>query len=130
MKKITAILLMIFYLVPALGFSITTHFCGGDLLGVSLNVQDASKCSLCGSEKMSSDCCKTNTTVVKIKDTQSKDATLEISFIKNISKQLFSFSKEFYSIQSVLMINFNSFGSPPNILIDYKIYLLNRVFRI
>jgi hypothetical protein len=129
MKKTAAILLMIFYLIPALGFSITTHFCAGELTNVSLYADDATQCT-CGSEKMGSGCCSSSTTFVKIKDSQSKDAFTEINLVKSLTKLFFSFPSSIISINQVTNTDFSSFRSPPDISIDDPIYILNRVFRI
>lgn len=129
MKKAAAILLMIFYLIPALGFSITTHFCAGELADVSLYADDATKC-ICGAEKMGSGCCSSNTTFVKIKDSQSKDSFTEFNFVKSLAKLFFSFPSSIISINQVTNTDFSSFSSPPDISIDDPIYILNSVFRI
>lgn len=129
MKRIAAILLMIFYMIPAMGFSITTHFCAGELASVSFYSTDGGKC-ICGAEKMGSGCCSSKTTIVKIKDTQSKDATFEISFIKSLTKPLHSYLVPITITPSVSKTDFSLFRVPPDISKDDPIYILNGVFRI
>lgn len=119
---------MVFYLVPALGFSITTHFCAGELADVSF-YSDDNKC-ICGAEKMDSGCCSSTTTFVKIKDSQTKSASTEINFVKSLTKIFYTFPYSIIKISSISKTAFSSFGSPPNISIDDPIYILNRVFRI
>lgn len=128
MKRASAILLIVFYLIPALGFSITTHFCAGELADVSF-YSDDSKC-VCGAEKMNTGCCSSTTTFVKIKDSQTKSASTNINFVKSLTKLFYTYPSSIIKTSSVSRTDFSSFGSPPDISVDDPIYILNRVFRI
>ena len=55
-----------------MGITITTHYCGGKLASVSVNLLDTEKCA-CGSKKMKKDCCKTTTCTFSIKEVQQKN---------------------------------------------------------
>lgn len=116
-------------MIPALGFTITTHYCAGELASVSLDSNDPGKC-ICGGKKMGSNCCSSNTIIVKLKDTQSKDAAFEISFVKTITKLFYSFTGVLLPGNQIVNSDFYQFHPPPDLLKDDPIYKLNRVFRI
>ena len=69
MKKTSIILLIFFYLMPVIGFSITSYYCGGKLVDISFFINDEGKCD-CGSKMGQNNCCKNKTTNIKFKDTQ------------------------------------------------------------
>lgn len=72
MKKILAISLLSLYLVSAIGFTISLHYCGGDLASLAI----FNKASCCCDEqkeiKKKDDCCKNEYKSFKIKDEQIK----------------------------------------------------------
>ncbi|MEO8149146.1 MAG: hypothetical protein ABI723_15985 [Bacteroidia bacterium] len=68
MKKITATLLVVIYLIPAIGLSVNTHHCGGMLAAIHLVfLSDKHKCG-CGKKAMKKDCCKDKVQQFKISD--------------------------------------------------------------
>lgn len=66
MKKAISIVFIFIFLFSSSGFSITTHYCKGKLQ--SVNILFGKKGCSCGKKKMSKDCCKDKTNIVKISD--------------------------------------------------------------
>lgn len=129
MKKITVILLLICYLMPAIGMTVVTHYCGGKLTSVSLQLSGTEKCP-CGSKKMKKDCCKTKTCTFKIKDEQQQAPQLSVDFNKTISFQ----PAIIHTCNATIFCasvekDFHTHHPPPD-KIKQPLYLLNQVFRI
>ncbi|MFI5221971.1 MAG: hypothetical protein ACHQK8_06585 [Bacteroidia bacterium] len=68
MKRIVTLLLIFFYLVPSIGFSMDLHFCGDKVTGISVSLLHTDKCK-CG-KKAAAKCCKEVQVTVKISDSQ------------------------------------------------------------
>ncbi len=124
-----AILLMLFYIIPAIGVNVSSHFCAGDQVIVPSCSKEEKNCS-CGAKIMKKGCCEEKRQILKIDDTQQKAelisqkfsnpfhavisipaAFAQVVFIKNIRTIIAQF---------LSALNFNR----------QPIYLLNRVFRI
>lgn len=130
MKKFLVTLLMLLYLIPAVGVTFSAHFCGEELASISHSVTEAEKC-LCGMQPMKKSCCEDKQLQIKMDDNQQKTELLSPKF-SNPFHILFS-------IPSVLEIPFvfqsnndrnHSFYNPPQLFFKRHIYLLNNVLRI
>lgn len=127
MKKATVLLLLVFYLIPTIGMTVSAHFCGGKLTSVSMQLLGNEKCP-CGSKKMKKDCCKTNT--IKIIHEQQQAPHLSIDFSKLFSVHHAIIQTEtnsfFFSIVEAEFYKHHS----PALLLKQPLYLINSVFRI
>ncbi len=129
MKKIAAIFILVMYLVPALGFSMTTHFCGGELASISFYNTTDNTCT-CGNEMMSSDCCKNIIMHAEFSDSQDKAPTVTLDLLK-AAKDLgvlhtFVFCFSYVLPEPVATIH----PHPPDNKPDNPLYLRHQVFRI
>lgn len=69
MKKILAILLLIPYLITAIGLNLSLHHCGGEITSVSFGIEHGSDCP-CGSKEMKKDCCDDEHVNIKLNSEQ------------------------------------------------------------
>lgn len=128
MKKITAILIMIIYLIPALGFSINAHYCGDKLASVSFDLLNSEKCA-CGSKKMKSKCCKTKSFSLKIEDSQKQTPQLLIEYDKVFKAHAGIVTIPFIGYYKVSQNSFSNHHHPPN-KPKLQLYLTFQVFRL
>ncbi len=128
MKRITIVLLTTLYLLPAIGFSINVHWCGGKASSVAIEVLNNGKCA-CGKE-MKKGCCKDIKTIVKLTDNQ-KNTTQLTSPQNNQVKLLSEVSiiTQQTSLSQATVISFTNYHSPPSNCKN-SVYLSNCVFRI
>ena len=130
MKRIIIILQLFFYLIPAIGVSVSTHYCGGKLTMVSLNYSDGHDCS-CGSKEMKKDCCKDERTYIKLKNEQQKTQQVTVNPFKNFGKPIPVCNTIQAYIQPFLTSRFsNYYLPPPEQKSGQPIYLLHQVFRV
>ena len=129
MKKFFATILMLLYLIPAIGVNVSAHFCGEELASLSHAVARETKC-FCGSRETKKPCCEDKQVKIKIDDNQQKAELLTQKFSNpfHIQFTIPAVLEIPYVFKSAEPFNY-SYYNPPN---RYKqpIYLLNRVFRI
>jgi len=128
MKKIGVIILLFCYLMPAIGLSVTQHYCGGKLVSVSVFSASSPKCS-CGKKLMKKDCCEDKIIVLKLKDTQN----FAKKVVGNFS-QTFKLITQCFPIYNgpAVTLSFEKhlpFSHPP-LQKSESLYLLNQVFLI
>jgi hypothetical protein len=75
MKRITAILVALIYILPSIGYSIDTHWCRGRMVTFSISAFRPAKCATCPVPKK---CCKNIHTVVKLKDMQHASGGIKV----------------------------------------------------
>lgn len=120
---------MCLYIIPVIGVTVTTHYCGGKIASVSVNLIGSKKCS-CGSKKMKKDCCKTDICTFSIKDVQQKNVEYIFGCNNNFKVQPAIITVATTSVKPVIAENnFNNHHYPPD-KITHSLYLLNQVFRI
>ncbi len=71
MKKLSSILLLVFFLIANSGMAVNLHWCGGKLSSLDLNSIEKSNCG-CGKKAMKSNCCKDSNLLLKASDEFSK----------------------------------------------------------
>lgn len=108
MKKITAIFLLVLFLISNTGIAVAAHYCGGKLSSIVFFKLHNHPCK-CGKKAMKKDCCKDKIVIIKgenkaiksqiaVKITSvvhflSLTKTIEIFPIVNIKKEIPSFLK-------------------------------------
>ena len=127
MKRIIAILLGVFYLLPTIGYSMDVHWCGKKVSAVSFSpFKSSPKCSVC-SKPMG--CCKTTHTVVKINDSQHGSAGIKVIPDKTSQHVIGPFCASYASLSIAKTFGYLQSHSPP-IIRKQPDYLINSVFRI
>lgn len=128
MKKVTTILFILLYLLPAIGFSLDFHKCGKKIRVVSINAAHENKCP-CGS-KMPFNCCKDVHISLKLSENQKNSSQIIIPgniFFKHISYfvsiLVFDFSAPLF------VFDFTNYHAPP-FKSKQPVYLTNNVFII
>lgn len=131
MKKVAVLLLMFFYLIPAIGVTVSVHYCGGKVTSVSLNPFDAKRKCPCGSKKMKKDCCRDKNTTIKL-DTVQKNTQQIFNYVdvKFTELQTVILTKLFFEYNSVLSFSEISQSSHPPDRIRTPLYILLRIFII
>lgn len=83
MRKVAALMLMMFYLVLSIGVNLNAHFCGGHLKSVSVSTESGKCC--CDSGEKSNSCCTDKSVFVQY-DTDEKQIS---SFKFELGKLVF-----------------------------------------
>jgi len=130
MKKATIIFLMILYLLPTMGVSLSAHYCGGKVTSISLKLLDIRHKCPCGKKAMKKDCCKDETKIFKLDTEQQKVQMLTCSIIKSTDLQpeltnTFTFPHH----SQLYATRFDRFAHPPDDL-KHPLYIRHCVFRI
>ena len=132
MKKFAVILLMLLYLLPNLGFSLSAHYCADELASWSLTEKGGNICP-CNNKPMKKDCCENKRVLIKSTADQ-KDSPIEhLEFSKSVPIALvvsnfFSFSSKLFSFKNIKIDNYSLFHPPP--LRQLPIYILHSNFLI
>ena len=130
MKKIVVALLMFLYLIPAIGVSVSAHYCMGTVTSVSLELfNDGHHCP-CGSKAMKKDCCRDESTIIKLKSEQQKSQQVSSTIIKVTDFQP-AFTAIFtigYPLPSLISEFTNTTQPPDNV--KHPLYIRHHVFRI
>jgi hypothetical protein len=74
MKQIAIIFLLLTYLLPSIGITISKHYCGGELSSTQFLCFAQHECG-CGEKEMKADCCRDESTTIKIDDEQNTSHT-------------------------------------------------------
>lgn len=86
MKKLIALIFLMMYAANVIGATIHTHYCMGDVAGISLSGFEGKKCSKCGMEDGDKKgCCKDVKTELKIDSEHQKQHAHDLSFNKIIN---------------------------------------------
>lgn len=130
MKRIASILLFLIYLVPAIGVSVTMHYCGGRLASASLRLRPESKVCPCGMKAVKRSCCKDKTVFIKLAADQSWIKVATPTF-KNIEQKaaLPVRSDRMPALTGTYQIHDTPYDPPPYSE-GCRIFLRNRVVRI
>ncbi len=120
---------MCLYIIPVIGVTVTTHYCGGKLSSVAVYLSGTEKCA-CGSKKMKRDCCKTTTCTFSMKEVQQKNGEYTFGCNDNFKVQPAITTTTNCIVQSLIFENniSNHHFLPDKI--THSLYLLHQVFRI
>lgn len=130
MKRITIILLMFLYLIPAIGVTVSAHHCGGKITSVSLKILDFGHKCPCGKKPMKKNCCKDETKTFKLKSEQQKAHQYSLKVFKTFTVQPALVENFTFCYQEPLVLSeFSTVDHPPNDL-KHPLYIRYRVFRI
>lgn len=130
MKRIVIILLMFFYLIPTIGVTVSAHYCGGKVTSVSFMAFDTKHKCPCGSKKMPKDCCKDETTTIKLDDEQQKNQPAFSYVVEILDFQPALTTNFTYNYRTPLLsTDFDHSTHPPDDL-KHPPYIRHRVFRI
>jgi hypothetical protein len=126
-KKLSALFLVVLYIVTATGFALNLHYCCADITSVSFNspLKSSGKLAAC---KMN--CCHDKHIDVKVKDAHQAQPQLFLAKAVAFIAPKASFAD--FAFNWCKAINEKSFGKdPPGALFSGPvIYLKNCVFRI
>ena len=131
MKRISAFILILIYLVTSTGVTMHHHYCMGEMANSSILADNKKNCGECGMEKKENKengCCTDEQQWVKIEDDQKANTSqLEISKLQLAVINFLLFNNNLFDIQD------NSFpgeSKTPLRSCEIPTYLLNCVFRI
>jgi hypothetical protein len=130
MKRIVCLLILLLYLVPAIGITVSAHYCGSRITWVSLNFEDQEHNCACGSKKMKTDCCKDKVAFIKLNNKQ-LNTIYNFYLITNTSTALIPLQS--YSYKSVWLSKLNIFQDlylPPPDNLKHPLYVCNCTFLI
>lgn len=130
MKRITVILLMFLYLIPAIGVTVSAHHCGGKITSVSLKLLDIGHKCPCGKKPMKKSCCKDEMKIFKLKTEQQKAHQFSLKVFKAITFQPVLVDNFTFSYQQPLILNDYSTTDHPPDNVKHPLYIRQRVFRI
>lgn len=128
MKKVTIILLTVFYFAVASGVTVSVHYCGGKVKEFSLfHASNEEGC--CGTKKKSKGCCHEKAAFIKVKDNHNPSSSVYLA--NNYSKIIDAYlPAQFFTIPSKSVAYFVlKFHSPP-VLYDNPLYLKHKVLLI
>jgi len=129
MKRLKVILLLILYILPAIGANVFVHYCGGKISSFSIAIAQSGSCG-CDDKSMKKDCCKDETISFQIDDEQIQlkqdfNATAKFTFSPTLLLQPLLLPN--HSFRSLIVLDCSS--HPPN-KGSSSLCILNRVFRI
>lgn len=127
MKKITAIFLLILFLISNSGIAVAAHYCGGKLSSIVFFKLQNHPCK-CGKKAMKKDCCKDKVVIIKGENNAIKSQiVVKITCIDNIVSVTNT-----YNILPIFTTKniFFSFLKVPIFKPKTPIYLLDGVFLI
>lgn len=131
MRKVTAIVVFISYMLCALGITLSYHHCKGEFRYVQVHSEKKRTC--CKGKKMPKGCCKT----IKLEFKKSEDRNRKsISFrpkteflVKLAIKTWYASENTFYPGEPYIASNY-LLRPPPLIWPDVPIYISNSVYLI
>lgn len=130
MKRVSVILVMLLYLIPAVGVTVSVHICDGAIKSASFNPFDSDHRCSCGSKKMKKDCCKDETASIKLEEDQQKKQFVSYGLAKVVDlRTTFSNKPTFYCQTQLLSSEFD-YGLHPPDDVKHPVYIRHRVFQI
>lgn len=130
MKKIALILVLLVYLIPAIGITVSAHYCGENITWVSVNFEQTTHKCACGTKKMKTDCCKDKTAFIKLKHEQ-RNSALQAFINAPWGLQLPVYFTNVY--QAILLPKTTAIignNLPPPDLVNRRIYVRNCTYLI
>lgn len=131
MKKIALLLLLFLYLIPAIGVTVSTHFCGGKIASVSFNPFVTNHKCPCGSKKMKKDCCKDETTSFKLDNEQQKTQQVLCNFVTGTSIiQPAILTAVTFGYKTALLTTWFEYHTHPPDDLKHSLFIRHCIFRI
>ncbi len=96
-RKIANILVLILFIVSTTGFTISKHYCHGNLVSVSINVEAKSCCGV-----SDNDCCKNENEFCQLTDDFA--ATMPFNIVNDFSFDISLFVQESFGLVSTTEI--------------------------
>ncbi len=128
MKKVTAIFLLLLFLIANSGVAVSLHWCGGKLASIDFFADGEHHCK-CGKKPMKPNCCKDKTVHLKASDELAK--TNHFAFKIATPKFVFALPTQIVVLHSAQhLYAAPDFYHPPPFKPKAPIYLLDRVFLI
>jgi hypothetical protein len=129
MKKLITIIVLMCYLIPSFGFSVTAHYCGGKMRSIGMSISKRQNC--CGTKKMKLGCCKDKICTIKLKDIHQGVASASITPYKMQYAPTLFFTYSTLVRATTIAYEFPAYYSlPPPLGKQQPLYLSNRAFRI
>ncbi len=127
MKKVSASLLLLLFLITNSGMALSVHWCGGKLAAIAFYSFDEHPCK-CKKKSMKPNCCKDKTTHLKASDELNKSN--QLSFKIPIPKFEFDIQTQIVFPTETSLYLVSGFYHPPLFKPKVPIYLLEKVFLI
>ncbi len=128
MRVLAIIFLIVCYLIPVSGFTLTSHYCGGKLSSVSSFISSGDKCK-CGNKPMAKNCCKDKKVTFKIKDSHNVSKVFS-SVFNTITTYQSKYLVIFNTFTLTCGYNINYFSHPPPLQKKQPLFLSNQTFLI
>lgn len=130
MRKVFALLLVMAYLIPSVGVSVSAHYCEDKLDSITLGNADENDCP-CEAESIDNDCCKDITIIINSNDNKHIAVPLAINYLKEAGKQIPVCITKIYYNKPLSAVNiYSNYLHPPSCNNEQPLYLSNQVFRI
>ncbi len=128
MKRIALIMLTVFYMLPAIGFSINIHWCCNKISFVKITYLNEEKKCDCSKKKSSMKCCRNIHTIIKLTDNSKNESNFIAPSANFFLIPVFTVFKKisFNTLNNVILCAYHS--PPPKC--KHPIYLVYNVFRI
>lgn len=121
---------MLLYLVATTGVTISAHFCEGTLSSFSINPFDSQERCSCGSKKMKKDCCKDETTNIKLDENQQKSPFIFCNVVDITGTQPFVSGKRPFHYQVPILSLVFAYSTHPPDGVKHPLYMRYSVFQI
>ena len=129
MKRVITIIVLLCYLIPSFGLSVSAHYCGGKIRSISLTSSKPPHC--CGTKKMKPGCCKDKVCTFKINDaSQSVSSSTIIPYKIELSNSLFCIVTSLAFNSHIISGPLPFYNHYPPLGSRQPLYLSNKVFRI
>lgn len=130
MKKVASILLMLIYLIPAIGINGSVHYCGGEIASITINgIGSSEKCS-CGSNRMKSDCCSDENFSFQLEDEQYKTSPFSFNLEKSIDFSSTIIAQVYFDYNTPFIQDGVYYPHHPPGNVKTPLYILHQVFII
>jgi len=128
-KKFAVISLLFLYLLPAIGFSVTEHYCCGKRASVSWWGDGGEKCP-CGKQKRKKACCQDKVCTFKLHDSQEQAPQITLAGSKTPLLVAETYVTSSICKATQPAIARTKCCHPPPLAADEPLYVLHQVFRI
>lgn len=129
MKRIFLYLMVLIYVIPTVGMSMTMHYCGGELSSIELGFTNTKSCG-CSVKSEKKGCCDDKTVTIKSDTKHQKTNEAKVPKIKfEWSSPVLCASFDYQALLVEESVNTKSIYYPPP-LYKSQLFILYNVFRI